>query len=57
MRIDLKKIAQSIPFVEIMDDAAILPSKLRDTLMEKKWGGYVKKLSEFDGSPVQLSLF
>jgi hypothetical protein len=57
MRIDLKKIAKSIPFEEIMDDVTILPSNLRDTLMEKKWVEYVKKLSEFEGGPVQLSLF
>jgi hypothetical protein len=57
MRIDLKKVAESIPFEEIMDDVTILPSKLRDSLMEKKWVEYAKKLSEFEGGPVQLSLF
>ena len=57
MRIDLKKVAKFIPFEEIMDDVAILPPKLRDSLIEKKWAEYVKKLSEFAGGPVQLSLF
>jgi len=57
MRIDLKKIAKSIHFEEIMDYVTILPSKLRDTLMERNWLEYVKKLSEFERGPVQLTLF
>jgi hypothetical protein len=57
MRIDLKNVAKSIPFKEIMDYVTILPSKMHDTLMERKWLEYVKKLSEFERCPIQLTLF
>jgi hypothetical protein len=57
MRIDLKKIAKSITFEEIVNYVTRLPSKLHDTLMERNWLEYVKKLSEFEREPVQLTLF